>query len=176
MKFMLAGPDWLDISTVRILFKLNNKDGSTPRKPLHPINPLPANFFRRLRILCGGIVVEDTDFYNRVCNVVHTLLPFERRMNDYAEGFGLSEAYGSYYNDRLKDRGIGFEAGNELPVVRESKCVLFPSCVVCLINPSSYPSDFCKACRLRLRCAINTMTQLPLMSTPPTSGSSLNPR
>ncbi len=77
MKFMLAGTDWLDPSTVRILFKLNNKDGSTPRKPLHPINPLPANFFRRLRILCGGIVVEDIEVYNRVYNMVHTLLPLE---------------------------------------------------------------------------------------------------
>ena len=75
MKFMLTGTDWLDPSTVRVQFTLNNKD---PTKNLHPLNPLPATFFRRLRIICGGIVIEDIDFYNRVYNMVHTLLPFEK--------------------------------------------------------------------------------------------------
>ena len=74
MKFMLTGTDWLDPSTVRILFKLNNKDANTPQKPLHPINPSPANFFCRLRILCGGIVVEDIEFYTRVYSMVQHAL------------------------------------------------------------------------------------------------------
>ena len=75
MKFMLTGTDWLDPSTVRVQFKLLNKDQT---KNLHPLNPLPALLFRRLRILCGGIIIEDIDFYNRVYNMVYTLLPFER--------------------------------------------------------------------------------------------------
>jgi len=123
IKFMLTGTDWLDPSTVRIQFTLNNKDLT---KNLHPINPLPSNFFRRLRILCGGIVVEDIDHYNRVYNMVHTLLPFERRMNDYAEGFGLAEGFGSSYNARLLNRGIGFDAGNETLTVRQERIVMFP--------------------------------------------------
>jgi hypothetical protein len=60
MKFMLTGTDWLDPSTVRVQFRLNNKDTT---KNLHPLNPLPATCFRRLRILRGGIVVEEIDFY-----------------------------------------------------------------------------------------------------------------
>jgi hypothetical protein len=76
--------------------------------------------------LCGGVVVEEIDYYNRVYNMVHTLLPFERRVSDYAEGFGLSEAYGSYYNDRMNDKGIGLDACNELPTVRRERVVLFP--------------------------------------------------
>jgi len=116
MKFLLSGTDWLDPSTVRIQFTLNNKDCP---KLLHPLNPLPSNFFRRLRILCGGVVVEDIDFYNRVYNMVHTLLPFERRMNDFAEGFGLADGFGSSYNARLSNRGIGFDAGNETPSVQQ---------------------------------------------------------
>ena len=92
IKFMLAGTDWLDPSTVRAQFKLQNNSLNTP---LRPLNPLPANFFRRLRILCGGQVIEDIDFYNRVYNMIHTLLPQERRMNDYAEGFGMPQTKNS---------------------------------------------------------------------------------
>jgi hypothetical protein len=65
-------------------------------------------------------------FYNRVYNMVHTLLPFERRMNDYAEGFGLAEGFGSSYNARLLNGGIGFDAGNESPSLRVERGVLFP--------------------------------------------------
>jgi len=121
---------------------LNNSDTSTPQKALHPLNALPSNFFRRLRILCGGIVIQDIDFYNRVYNMVHTLLPFERRMNDYAEGFGLSEAYGSYYNDRMKDKGLGFDAGNELPIVRKDHVVLFPLLCGLFNQPKMLPLRF----------------------------------
>jgi hypothetical protein len=144
MKFLLSGTDWLDPSTVRIQFRLNNKDTT---KNLHPLNPLPALFFRRLRILCGGIVVEDIDMYNRVYNMVHTLLPFERRMNDYAEGFGLAEGFGSSYNSRLINRGIGFEAGNESPTVHDNRIVLFPLLCGFSTNPSSSHYASCKVFR-----------------------------
>jgi hypothetical protein len=112
MKFLLSGTDWLDPSTIRVQYRLNNKDTA---KNLHPLSPLPSIFFQSLRILCGGIVVEDIDFYNRVYNMVHTLLPFERRMNDYAEGFGLAEGFGSAYNARMMNNGTGFGACSESP-------------------------------------------------------------
>ena len=87
-------------------------------------------------------MIQDIDFYNRVYNMVHTLLPFERRMNDYAEGFGLSEAYGSYYNDRMKDKGLGFDAGNELPIVRKDHVVLFPLLCGLFNQPKMLPLRF----------------------------------
>ena len=89
IKFMIAGTDWLDPSTVRVQFKLSNAD--TDNKPLHLVSPLPAQFFRRLRIICGGQVVEDIDYYHRVYHMIHGLLPTERRFNDIAEGFGLQD-------------------------------------------------------------------------------------
>ena len=118
IKFMLAGTDWLDPSTVRVQFRLSNR---SKQNPLILLNPLPANFFRRLRILAGGQVIEDIDFYNRVYNMVHTLLPTERRMNDYAEGFGMpGDANNSY----------GFTTGSTSPPpaieVNGNKVVLFP--------------------------------------------------
>jgi hypothetical protein len=137
---------------VRIQFRLNNKDTT---KNLHPLNPLPATFFRRLRILCGGIVVEDIDMYNRVYNMVHTLLPFERRMNDYAEGFGLAEGFGSSYNSRLINRGIGFEAGNESPTVHDNRVVLFP--LLCgVFNQSKFlPLRFMPGLQIELEVVNN---------------------
>jgi len=149
---MLTGTDWLDPSTVRVQFKFNNRD---PTKNLHPINPLPATFFRRLRILCGGIVVEDIDMYNRVYNMVHTLLPYERRMNDYAEGFGLAEGFGSTYNGRLQYKGIGFDAGNESPTVRQERIVLFP--LLCgLMNQSKFlPLRFLQGLQIELEVVNN---------------------
>jgi hypothetical protein len=86
IKFPLSGQDWIDPSTIRVQFRLRNT--SAANRPLMMINPLPANFFRRVRILAGGQVIEDIDYYNRIYNMVHTLLPAERRMNDFAEGFG----------------------------------------------------------------------------------------
>ena len=56
-------------------------------------SPLPAALFRRLRIIAGGQVIEDIDYYNRVYHMIHSVLPAERRLNDYAEGFGVSNEY-----------------------------------------------------------------------------------
>ena len=62
MKFNLTGHDWLDPSTFRIMFQLNNaavQTSGSPTKILEPLSWNPACFFRRARIICGGIVVED---------------------------------------------------------------------------------------------------------------------
>ena len=159
MKFMLTGTDWLDPSTLRVQFRLNNKDTT---KNLHPLNPLPATFFRRLRILCGGIVVEDIDFYNRVYNMVHTLLPTERRMNDYAEGFGLCQSFGSNYNGRLQHSGIGFDAGNESPTVQDNRIVLFPLLCGIFNQPKMLPLRFLQGLQIELE-VVNNFTD-PILS------------
>ena len=64
MKFNLTGDQWMDPSTFRVMFQLNNAGniGAPEGSPLKRIEPLswnPAVFFRRARIICGGVVVED---------------------------------------------------------------------------------------------------------------------
>ena len=59
IKFMITGTDWLDPSSVRVSFRLTN---ASTQHSLFLVNALPANFFRRLRILCGGAVIEDKYF------------------------------------------------------------------------------------------------------------------
>jgi hypothetical protein len=120
IKFHLVGTDWLDPSTVRIQFTLNNRSTNAP---LTPINPLPANFFRRLRIIAGGQVIEDIDYYNRIYNMVHTLLPAERRMNDFSEGFGMPQVGPAFHEN-------GFHLASLLSppaiVANGQRVVMFP--------------------------------------------------
>jgi hypothetical protein len=61
IKVKLNGTDWLDPSTVKIMFTVNNTTGA--------MNFLSGGhaFFRRPRVVCNGQIVEDIDDYNRVC-------------------------------------------------------------------------------------------------------------
>ncbi len=85
MKFNLAGDQWLDPSTFRVAFQLNNNNGANIR--VQPLSWNPAVFFRRARLICGGQVVEDIDDFNRLSLMLTDLLP-EDDQNDIAcEGF-----------------------------------------------------------------------------------------
>ena len=90
MKFNLTGNDWLDPSTFRIMFQLNNAAVQTtgsPTKILEPLSWNPACFFRRARIICGGIVVEDIDDFNRLSLMLTALKTEEEQNSIAAEGF-----------------------------------------------------------------------------------------
>ena len=90
IRLMLTGDSWLDPSTIRLMFDLNN----TAVAGTNPVtNPMlrtiggPWSFFRRLRILCGGQIVEDVDYYNRAHTMFHMMQPPNVRQNDDVEGF-----------------------------------------------------------------------------------------
>ena len=84
-RIMLTGDGWLDPSTVRILFKLRNCHAS---RELQPLVAGAHAFFRRLRLIIGGQIVEDIDHYNRVTQMFHMMVPDEKARNDSIEGFG----------------------------------------------------------------------------------------
>ncbi len=88
VRILLTGDNWLDPSTLRIMFTLNN-DEATTGKELRPLSG-PWSFFRRMRILAAGQLVEDIDNYNRIHEMMHTLIAKESRENDSAEAFGQS--------------------------------------------------------------------------------------
>ena len=85
IKILLSGTDWLDPSTFRIMFDLNNDDGGGNHN-LYPVGG-PWGFFSRMRILVGGQVIEDIDNYNRVHEMFQVFSATDSRENDYAEGF-----------------------------------------------------------------------------------------
>lgn len=82
IKIKLNGTDWLDPSTVKFMFTLNNTDGTNPMTLLSG----PHTFFKRMRILCGGQIVEDIDDYNRLCEMMNVLSSTQVRINDAVEG------------------------------------------------------------------------------------------
>ena len=86
VKLLLTGDQWLDPSTFRIMFDLRNMDGDA-NKLLRPLGG-PHTFFRRMRILANGAVIEDIDNYNRVHEMFKTLGASDARVNDKAEAFG----------------------------------------------------------------------------------------
>ena len=85
IKIGLNGDQWLDPSTVKLFFTVQNTDGTNA---LALKVPYPWIFFRRVRVLCGGQIVEDIDDYHRVHQQFHLMRPSERRYNDMVEGFG----------------------------------------------------------------------------------------
>ena len=59
IKITLTGDQWLDPSTVQLQFDLNNAKSGT-NQDLYLLGG-PHVFFRRMRRLCGGTIVEDID-------------------------------------------------------------------------------------------------------------------
>jgi hypothetical protein len=94
IKISLNGDQWLDPSTVKLFYSITNTtelNTSTTLDDLMPLVQGAWGFFRRLRVICGGQIVEDIDNYNRLHEMVHMMKPTEKRMNDAIEGFGVFE-------------------------------------------------------------------------------------
>ena len=86
IKIRLNGTDWLDPSTVKVMFTLSNPGGAGTADMTFLSGP--HSFFRRLRVVCGGQIVEDIDDYNRVCEMFNVLQSKNVRENDEIEGTG----------------------------------------------------------------------------------------
>ena len=91
MKFNIAGDQWLDPNTFRVIFQLNNNNGNNAAGTPINVQPLswnPAVFFRRARLICGGQVVEVIDDFNRLSLMLSGLLPEDDQSDMICEGFG----------------------------------------------------------------------------------------
>ena len=90
IRILLTGDNWMDPSTFRIMFNLNNLDTTPPPALPKYLRPLggPWTFFRCMRILCAGQLVEDIMDYNRIHEMIHMMIAKESRENDMAEAFG----------------------------------------------------------------------------------------
>ena len=64
--FNVTGEQWLDPSTCRIRFQLNDLNYDSRGTYIKPLSWNPAMFFRRVRIVAGGQVIEDIDAFNRL--------------------------------------------------------------------------------------------------------------
>jgi len=74
IKFNLTGDQWLDPSTFRVAFQLNNLEHDPlSMNYIKPLSWNPAVFFRRARIIAGGQVIEDIDDFNRLSLMLTTI-------------------------------------------------------------------------------------------------------
>ena len=87
IKLLLTGDQWLDPSTFRIMFDLQNNETLASNKLLRPLGG-PHTFIRRMRILANGAVIEDIDNYNRVHEMFKILNAEDTNKNNDAEAFG----------------------------------------------------------------------------------------
>ena len=85
LKIHLTGDSWLVPDSIRLMFSLRNNASDATHK-LRPLSG-PWSFFRRMRVLCGGQVVEDFD-YNRTHEMMAQLHSEDTRDNDDIEAFG----------------------------------------------------------------------------------------
>ena len=89
-KFNIVADQWLEPSTFRVMFTLNNL--ATPgigSASIHPLHWNPAVLFRRARVIAGGQVIEDIDDFNRL-SIMFTALKSQDDQKEIAmEGFGL---------------------------------------------------------------------------------------
>ena len=69
IRINLTGDGWLDPSSIRLHYTLVN-NSSTMGHMLRTIGG-PWSFFRRVRCLIGGALIDDIDYYNRVHEMIH---------------------------------------------------------------------------------------------------------
>ena len=91
IRILLTGEDWMDPSTLRIMFNIKNLSDDDDQK-LRVLGG-PWCFFRRMRILAAGQLVEDIDQYNRIHEMMHTLIAKESReeaLRREVVGYGMT--------------------------------------------------------------------------------------
>jgi hypothetical protein len=86
LRFTLAGSDWLVPESLRIGFTCRNENQNLA---LQPVSILAGTMFSRMRIMSGGVLIEDCNLYNRQINTFHSCLPPARQFMDASEGFGV---------------------------------------------------------------------------------------
>ena len=104
IKLLLNGEGWLDPSTVKFQFDIHNID----TQPLRTLSG-PWSFFRRLRVLCQGQLIEDIDGYALVHQLFDVLQSKHVRDNQDVEGLGIR--YDSDYGKNLIENPVVTSGG-----------------------------------------------------------------
>ena len=141
IRINLTGDGWLDPSSIRLHYTLVNNDTGAG-KFLRTVGG-PWSFFRRVRCLIGGALIDDIDYYNRVHEMMHICTSSNNRDNDDAEGFGYRWDSKDVYNTFTTSTFPGIPPNN-----------------------GAYPSNAMNAC-FKPMCGLLTQSKfIPLMWCP----------
>ena len=114
-----SSTEWLDPQSIRLSYKLHNAGAGT--RVLRTIGG-PYAFFSRVRLLSGGVMVEDIMDYNRVHNMFSELSSSNAKRNEDIEGFGINTGDISSY---VVDSYPGIVPGGYKTVCTKLLCGLF---------------------------------------------------
>ena len=152
MRFNLTADQWLDPSTFRVAFQLNNKTLTTQptltRMGVKPLHWNPAVFFRRARLIAGGQVIEDIDNFNRLSLMLTTLKRTEEQLEIANEGFGSFDnkldGVLDRVNEELDQRKSYREADfSESGVIEVSRRVMFKPMLGMFNQDKLIPLRYC---------------------------------
>ena len=147
MKSNLTGDQWLDPSTFRVMFQLNNTGNvgaaeGTSLKKVEPLSWNPAVLLRRCRAICGGQVVGDIDSFNRL-SLMLTALKTEENIIA-GEGFcnfdGKYSVEGSTSDSRSTYRQEDYDQAG---LVITNRRVLFKPMLGILEQEKVIPLRYC---------------------------------
>lgn len=152
MRFNLTADQWLDPSSFRIAFQLNNKSltdqPTVTRKGVKPLHWNPAVFFRRARLIAGGQVIEDIDNFNRLSLMLTALKPEDEQLDIATEGFGsfdnkLDGVLTRFDEDQDERKSYRESDFNESGVIEVSRRVMFKPMLGMFNQEKLIPLRYC---------------------------------
>ena len=120
IKIVCTGDNFMDPSTFRVMFDVVNTN-STLAKELRVLGG-PGSFFRRVRLLCRGVAIEDIDDYNRVEAMFSYLNNVNSVVNSDGEAFSKWGIRTNSVNAYTANSFSGIKGG-------KSQTVLFKQCI-----------------------------------------------
>ena len=117
-----------------VIHFIYNTSGTAGRQ-LRPLGG-PWQFVRRVRLLVGGAIVEDIDFYNRCHEMFHCCTNGNTRNNDLAEAFGQRIDDSVLFQDIVGNTGANAVNYPGIPANR-SRTVFFKP-LLGIFNQSKY--------------------------------------
>ena len=103
IKISVNGDAWLDPSTVKLFYDIQNTTTISTNPNLRPMVSGAWFPFRRMRVICGGQILEDIDNYNRLHEMFDMMKSSNKRDNDAIEGFGRSNTLPVVPDNLAKD-------------------------------------------------------------------------
>ena len=144
IRFNITADQWLDPSTFRVMFQLNNLAAGSAQQYIKPLHWNPAVFFRRARLIAGGQVIEDIDDFNRLSIMLTALKPAEEQLDIANDGFGNYDVFEEINSEDNDERKFYREGDfNESGVVQFSRKVLFKPMLGLFNQDKLLPLRYC---------------------------------
>ena len=138
-KFNIVSDQWLDPSTFRVMFTIHSNNPASPPIKVKPLHWNPAVLFRRCRVICGGVVIEDIDDFSRLSLMLTAMRPVDEQKDIAIQGFGrfdrvndLDAAVATDWNtgrDSLEDfderKAYRANDWDEAPEIKTQRTVFF---------------------------------------------------